>query len=247
VKLESSLRLGNHDFSRFHDRRHVIALLQLHFLGASPRDHGLDHAAGDADRDVSEHVTELNLLDGSLQMVSGTQCHGLSLASHDESIVTAKAEKRLAEKQRFAASARVRTACWTNWRRVLTIVGGTRTIPCRDMVTRLCAVWLIVLSALPFTAPFAALDLSDFIAGRQARTVVTVAAPVASAAQDPDATGAASGACFLRIHAPALRQLEPTASPVTGHSLTRVASALTPPRFSPAALDVSARSAILRV
>ena len=69
------------------------------------------------------------------------------------------------------------------------------------MVTRLCAIWLAVLAAVPFTAPFATFDLSDLVGGRHARNaVVTIAAPTASGAQTDNADDtAAPEACFQRV------------------------------------------------
>jgi hypothetical protein len=83
-------------------------------------------------------------------------------------------------------------------------------------VTPLCAVWLVVLAALPFTAPFASLDAADLFGGGDAHTTATrVAAPTSTPAQDNNDTDdvAASEAAFQRVHPTALCGLVPVASP----------------------------------
>ena len=116
------------------------------------------------------------------------------------------------------------------------------------MVTTLCATWLAVLTALPFTAPFATLDLTDVL-GRPARSVVaTVAVPAASAGQNDAADDAtASGVCIQRHHALELCPLVPVSSPVHGDGLAPVTSILTPRAPAASADDASTRAAILRV
>src|SRR5215470_15362119 len=56
-------------------------------------------------------------------------------------------------------------------------------------VTHLCAAWLVVLTALPFTAPFAILDAGDLFGEGFAHTSATTvaASPASTSAQDSDA------------------------------------------------------------
>jgi hypothetical protein len=77
---------------------------------------------------------------------------------------------------------------------------------------------LVVLAAVPFTAPFAALNWSDFVgSGRTRQIVSAVDAPVASSAQDDDADdAAASDACVQRAHSFRFCELAPITSPVAG-------------------------------
>src|SRR5262245_30280578 len=83
----------------------------------------------------------------------------------------------------------------------LTLVIKQLTILRSAMVTRLFALWLAVLTALPFTAPFATFHLSDFVNGRARNVIDTVAAPATSGAHDDDADDvAASGGYFQPIH-----------------------------------------------
>lgn len=91
-------------------------------------------------------------------------------------------------------------------------------------VTKVCAVWLVVLAALPFTTPFATLDFSDFFGGgNRQRVIETIAAPAASSAQDDDADDAvASSACFQRIRPTALDGLAPVASPVASDAVASI-------------------------
>lgn len=85
----------------------------------------------------------------------------------------------------------------------------------RTLAARLSALSLVVLAAVPFTAPFAALDWSDFVAsGRTRQTVSTVGTPVASSAQDDADDAAASDACVHRAHSFRFCELAPVTSPV---------------------------------
>ena len=108
----------------------------------------------------------------------------------------------------------------------------------RTLAARLSALSLVVLAAVPVTAPFAALDWSDFVAsGRTRQTVSTVCTPIASSAQDDDADdAAASDACVQR--APSFRfcELAPVTSPVAGGppaSAISILSHLGPPLSAP--------------
>jgi hypothetical protein len=93
---------------------------------------------------------------------------------------------------------------------------------------------LVVLAAVPFTAPFAALDWSDFVASGHTRHIVSaVGAPVASSAQDDDADdAAASDACVHRAHSFRFCELALVTSPVAGDppaSAVSILSHLGPP------------------
>jgi hypothetical protein len=55
----------------------------------------------------------------------------------------------------------------------------------RGTVTRICAVWFVVSTALPFTAPFATFDLADVWAHTHPQhTVATIAPTVCGAHED---------------------------------------------------------------
>ena len=109
--------------------------------------------------------------------------------------------------------------------------------------------WLVVLAALPFTAPFAALNWSDFVASGRTRQVVTIVdSPVASSAHDDDADDvAASDACVQRIHSFRSCELAPVASPVAGDPLTATVSVLSHIGPPPSARGASALVTILRL
>jgi hypothetical protein len=119
------------------------------------------------------------------------------------------------------------------------------------MVTRLCALWLAVLAALPFTAPFATLHLSDFAGGGRAQNVIEkIAAPTASDAQDDAADDiAASAAYFQRSHTLGACALALVASPVASDALVSAGSTLGVPLAAsgPSPHDVLALTAILRL
>jgi hypothetical protein len=86
-------------------------------------------------------------------------------------------------------------------------------------VTWACALWLVVLATLPFTAPFATLDAADLFGGGCARTTATrfVAPTTATSASDPDDTddAAASEAACQRVHPATLCARALIASPTT--------------------------------
>ena len=118
------------------------------------------------------------------------------------------------------------------------------------MVKRLCALGLAILAALPFTAPFATLHLSDFAGDGHAQNVIeTITAPTASGAQDDDADDvAASDAYFQRTHPVGLRGLALVVTPVAGDTFTPVTSIFAIPVASrPSPHDVLALTAILRL
>src|SRR5262245_28998501 len=81
----------------------------------------------------------------------------------------------------------------------------------RATSTRLCAVWLVALAALPFTAPFAAFDWSALVGGHSEAAFAT-AAPLASHVQDDgaDDTTAAS-ARVQRVRSIRLCESSPSA------------------------------------
>jgi hypothetical protein len=119
----------------------------------------------------------------------------------------------------------------------------------RTLAARLCALSLVVLAAVPFTAPFAALNWSDFVgSGRTRQIVAAVGASVASTAQDDDADdAAASDACAQRAHWFRFCELTLVTSPVAGGrpaSAASILNHLTPP---PAARGRSALITVLRL
>jgi hypothetical protein len=119
----------------------------------------------------------------------------------------------------------------------------------RTLAARLSALSLVVLAAVPFTAPFAALDWSDFVAsGRTRHIVSSVGAPVASSAQDDSADdAAASDACVHRAHSFRFGELAPVTSPVAGSAPASPVSILN--RLGPplSARGPSALVTVLRV
>jgi hypothetical protein len=107
----------------------------------------------------------------------------------------------------------------------------------------------VVLATLPFTAPFAALNWSDFLSsGRTHQVVATVDVPVASNAQDDDADdAAASDACVQRVHSFRSCELALVASPVAGDPLTSTVAELSHLEPPPSARGACALVTILRV
>jgi hypothetical protein len=115
----------------------------------------------------------------------------------------------------------------------------------RAPAVRLCALSLVVLATLPFTAPFAALNWSDFLSsGRTHQVVATVDVPVASNAQDD---AAASDACVQRVHSFRSCELALVASPVAGDPLTSTVAELSHLEPPPSARGACALVTILRV
>jgi hypothetical protein len=123
------------------------------------------------------------------------------------------------------------------------------TILQRARVTRLCAVWLVVLAALPFTAPFAAFDVSDFLGGgttHQAAT--TVAAPASASAPDDSVDDTAMSEAALHRTLPTAHSgLVRIASPVEGDFLTSAPTRFAPVASSPSTHDSSALAVTLRL
>jgi hypothetical protein len=118
----------------------------------------------------------------------------------------------------------------------------------RAPAVRLCALSLVVLATLPFTAPFAALNWSDFLSsGRTRQVVATIGIPVASNAQDDADDAAASDACVQRVHSLRSCELAPVASPVAGHPLTSTLAELSHLWPPPSARGAYALVTILRV
>jgi hypothetical protein len=119
----------------------------------------------------------------------------------------------------------------------------------RTRTAKLCALSLVVLVALPFTAPFATLNWADFVSrGRTRQVVAIVDAPVASCAQDDDADDvAASDVCVRRLHAFRFCELAPVTSPVAGDPLASAVSVLSDFGTPPSARSASALGTILRL
>jgi hypothetical protein len=119
----------------------------------------------------------------------------------------------------------------------------------RTLAARLSALSLVVLAAVPFTAPFAALDWSDFVAsGHTRQTVSTVGTPVASSAQDDDADdAAASDACVQRADSFRFCELAPVTSPVASVPPALAVSTLSHLRPSLSARGPSALVTVLRL
>jgi len=115
--------------------------------------------------------------------------------------------------------------------------------------TRLCALWLIVLAILPFTAPFAAVDWSDLFGGSHPQQKsATVGATVATNAQDDDADDvAASDACIQRTHACRFGEFAAVFSPAAGDALVTTPTITNPPAPTLIASGASALITVLRV
>jgi hypothetical protein len=118
----------------------------------------------------------------------------------------------------------------------------------RTRTARLCALSLVVLVTLPFTAPFATLNWADFVSSGRARRATIVDASVASCAQNDDADDVtASDVCVRRVHAFRFCELAPVTSPVAGDPLASAVSILSDCGTSPSARSVSALGTILRL
>lgn len=119
----------------------------------------------------------------------------------------------------------------------------------RTRTARLCALSLVVLVALPFTAPFATLNWVDFVSsGRTGQVVTIVDAPGTSRAQDDDADDvAASDVCVHRVHAFRFCELAAITSPVAGDPPASAVSILSDFGTTPSARSVSALGTTLRL
>jgi hypothetical protein len=115
------------------------------------------------------------------------------------------------------------------------------------MFNRLCAISLIVLAAVPFTAPFATLDWSDFVGRSHSCNVLEVAAPVASSHHDRADDAASLGACVQRVQPVGLSILTLVASPVARGATTAAAATFAPVTSCPPWRDSSTLTALLRV
>jgi len=95
----------------------------------------------------------------------------------------------------------------------------------RATLTQACAVGLVVLAALPFTAPFAALDIADLLGGHTQNVIITVSEAVASHAHTDDADDVtASDASVQRAHTVALGELVLVTSPVSSDPIPPAAT-----------------------
>jgi len=117
----------------------------------------------------------------------------------------------------------------------------------RATSTRLCAVWLVTLAALPFTAPFAAFDWSALVGGGHSQTTFTTAAPLPSHVRDDGADDApASSGRVKRMRSIRLCDLRPCTS---AHNDDAPAARTTRPRptTTPPSDGTSALVTILRL
>src|SRR6267378_6766048 len=65
----------HHDFRGFDDRDDSVALLQLQFVCTLASNDGIDHVLADTNGDVGHHVSENDLGNFALQLVSGADAH----------------------------------------------------------------------------------------------------------------------------------------------------------------------------
>jgi hypothetical protein len=114
-------------------------------------------------------------------------------------------------------------------------------------VTRLCAVWLGVLAALPFTAPFAALDAADFFGGDHKHTATTVSAGPSSAQDDDADDAAAADAVLQRVHPLALGDLAPISTPLAAGPVSSASTLVATETSALPPLDSSALTTVLRL
>jgi len=117
------------------------------------------------------------------------------------------------------------------------------------MLNRVCALWLVALATVPFTAPFATLDLSDFLGHGSASTLVETIAALPLDAQADTADDAASSVAFVqRSQAAVLSALAPVVSPLAGDAVLSIAATLSPLESAPPlAQDVFAHVDTLRL
>jgi hypothetical protein len=109
-------------------------------------------------------------------------------------------------------------------------------------------VWLAVLAALPFTAPFAAIDVSDFFGGgTRQKAAATVAALASASATDDNVDEASMSEAALRELPTAHSELAPIASPAAGYFLTSASARFAPAASSPSTHDASALAFTLRI
>jgi hypothetical protein len=106
----------------------------------------------------------------------------------------------------------------------------------RASVAKLCAACLCVLAVLPFTAPFAAMDLAG-VGGSPTQRVTLQTADDAPA---PDV-------CVHRVHLMAARHLLSVTSPVAGDTSAVSGWNVMTPAASPLAHDLRRSSSPLRV
>jgi hypothetical protein len=109
------------------------------------------------------------------------------------------------------------------------------------MVAKFCAVWLVVLSALPFTAPFSTFDTADLFGARHTGDVIGTPSIQASATDHNDAL-ALERSDFLRQSR--LCALVVVASNDTAPVLTLLLPSVVPTTFS---LDHPPLKTILRL
>src|SRR5262245_64981263 len=107
----------------------------------------------------------------------------------------------------------------TQWIRSASLMPSTRLLAAlgRATSTRLCAVWIVTLAALPFTAPFAAFDWSALVGGGHSETAFTTTAPLTPHVQDEGADDTpASSARVQRMRSIRLCDLGPITSALNG-------------------------------
>jgi hypothetical protein len=99
-----------------------------------------------------------------------------------------------------------------------------------NMVAKFCAVWLVVLSALPFTAPFSTFDTAGLFAVRHTDDVIGTL-PIQASPTDHDDALALERSDFLR-------QSRLCALVVVASSDTAPVLTLLPPSVAPTALSL---------
>src|SRR5262245_46826596 len=107
----------------------------------------------------------------------------------------------------------------------------------RAPATKLCAGCLCVLAVLPFTASFAAVDLTDVVGGARTQTLTLQTADDAPA---PDA-------CVHRVHLMAARHLLSVTSPAACDTIAIAGWSVMTPAASPPAYELRRPSSPLRL
>src|SRR5438445_162323 len=102
----SNSALLNHHFGRFDDHVHGVALLQTEILGALPGDHALNHVLANLNHNSSHNLAQVDLLNGSRQLVSRGKFHSLISANQSEHSLTSYSGIVTAEAFQFAAKIR---------------------------------------------------------------------------------------------------------------------------------------------
>ena len=116
------------------------------------------------------------------------------------------------------------------------------------MVTRISAVWLVVLTALPFTAPFATLNVADvFGFAHTSHALVTVGSDACTPQSDDTADDVAMPDATGQRVLPIARTLTPLVTPLSSRTMALRVVFGRSGGETPPARTISARVLTLRV